>query len=141
MRGSQYLSVKYTGRLAVEGIEPPGGSVGEPYEDVLAEKINGLVEADVVHRRGLWRSFVAVEYPTPERMDWTCFGNKERVSSKLRPRSQVHVEARGKGRCLTVMFSPPIRRPHTNVGWMSTANLITSPVSIRRNLISTDATS
>ena len=63
-RGSQYLSIKYTERLAEAGIEPSVGSVGDSYDNALAETINGLFKAEVIHRRGPWRSFEAVEYAT-----------------------------------------------------------------------------
>ena len=76
-RGSQYLSIKYTERLAEAGIEPSVGSVGDSYDNALAETINGLYKAEVVHRRGPWRSFEAVEYATLEWVDW--FNNKRRL--------------------------------------------------------------
>ena len=63
-RGSQYLSIRYTERLAEAGIEPSVGSVGDSYDNALAETINGLFKAEVIHRRGPWRSFDAVEYAT-----------------------------------------------------------------------------
>lgn len=69
-RGSQYLSIKYTERLAEAGIEPSVGSVGDSYDNALAETINGLYKAEVIHRRGPWRSFEAVEYATLEWVDW-----------------------------------------------------------------------
>ena len=69
-RGSQYLSIRYTERLAEAGIEPSVGSVGESYDNALAETINGLYKAEVIHRRGPWRSFDAVEYATLEWVDW-----------------------------------------------------------------------
>ena len=56
-RGSQYVSIKYTERLAEAGIEPSVGSVGDSYDNALAETINGLYKAEVIHRRGPWRSF------------------------------------------------------------------------------------
>lgn len=68
-RGSQYLSIKYTERLAEAGIEPSVGSVGDSYDNALAETINGLFKAEVIHRRGPWRSFEAVEYATLEWVD------------------------------------------------------------------------
>ena len=68
-RGSQYLSIKYTERLAEAGIEPSVGSVGDSYDNALAETINGLFKAEVIHRRGPWRSFDAVEYATLEWVD------------------------------------------------------------------------
>ncbi|MBK45294.1 MAG: IS3 family transposase [Roseovarius sp.] len=73
-RGSQYLSIKYTERLADAGIEPSVGSVGDSYDNALAETINGLFKAEVIHRRGPWRSFDAVEYATLEWVDW--FNNR-----------------------------------------------------------------
>lgn len=87
-RGSQYLSIKYTERLAEAGIEPsvasgayaapPGPrspfAVGDSYDNALAETINGLFKAEVSHRRGPWRSFEAVEYATLEWVDW--FNNR-----------------------------------------------------------------
>jgi putative transposase len=73
-RGSQYLSIKYTERVAEAGIEPSVGSVGDSYDNALAETINGLFKAEVIHRRGPWRSFEAVEYATLEWVDW--FNNR-----------------------------------------------------------------
>ena len=69
-RGSQYVSIRYTERLAEAGIEPSVGSVGDSYDNALAETINGLYKAEVIHRRGPWRSFEAVEYATLEWVDW-----------------------------------------------------------------------
>ncbi|MEZ5797917.1 MAG: IS3 family transposase [Paracoccaceae bacterium] len=73
-RGSQYLSIRYTERLAEAGIEPSVGSVGDSYDNALAETINGLFKAEVIHRRGPWRSLEAVEYATLEWVDW--FNNR-----------------------------------------------------------------
>jgi len=73
-RGSQYLSIRYTERLGDAGIEPSVGSVGDSHDNALAETINGLFKAEVIHRRGPWRSFEAVEYATLERVDW--FNNR-----------------------------------------------------------------
>jgi putative transposase len=69
-RGSQYLSIKYTERLAEAGVEPSVGSVGDSYDNALAETINGLYKAEVIHRRGPWRSFEAVEFATLEWVNW-----------------------------------------------------------------------
>lgn len=69
-RGSQYLSIKYSERLAEAGIEPSVGSVGDSYDNALAETINGLYKAEVIHRRGPWRSLEAVEFATLEWVDW-----------------------------------------------------------------------
>lgn len=73
-RGSQYLSIKYTERLAEAGIEPSVGSVGDSYDNALAETINGLFKTEVIHRRGPWRNFEAVEFATLEWVDW--FNNR-----------------------------------------------------------------
>jgi putative transposase len=73
-RGSQYVSIRYTERLAEAGVEPSVGSVGDSYDNALAETINGLYKAEVIHRRGPWRSFEAVEFATLEWVDW--FNNR-----------------------------------------------------------------
>jgi putative transposase len=73
-RGGQYLSIKYTERLAAAGIEPSVGSVGDSYDNALAETINGLYKTEVIHRRGPWRSFEAVEFATLEWVEW--FNNR-----------------------------------------------------------------
>jgi transposase InsO family protein len=69
-RGSQYVSIKYTDRLAEAGIEPSVGSVGDSYDNALAETINGLYKAEVIHREGPWRSCAAVEFATLKWVDW-----------------------------------------------------------------------
>ena len=75
-RGSQYLSIKYTKRLSDAGIEPSVGSVGDSYDNALAETINGLFKAEVIHRRGPWRNFEAVEYAT---LEWVAWFNSRRL--------------------------------------------------------------
>jgi putative transposase len=69
-RGVQYVSIKYTERLVEAGLVPSVGSVGDSYDNALAETINGLYKAEVIHRRGPWRSLEAVEYATLEWVDW-----------------------------------------------------------------------
>jgi putative transposase len=69
-RGVQYLSIRYTERLAEVGIEPSVGSVGDSYDNALAETINGLYKTEVIRRRGPWRSLEAVELATLEWVDW-----------------------------------------------------------------------
>lgn len=69
-RGSQYVSIKYTERLAEAGIEPSVGSVGDSYDNALAETINGLYKAELIHRQGPWKSFEAVEFETLKWVDW-----------------------------------------------------------------------
>ena len=73
-RGVQYVSIKYSERLAEAGIEPSVGSVGDSYDNALAETLIGLFKTEVIHRRGPWRSFNAVEYATLEWVDW--FNNR-----------------------------------------------------------------
>ena len=78
-RGVQYVSIKYTERLAEAGLVPSVGSVGDSYDNALAETINGLYKAEVIHRRGPWRSLEAVEFATLEWVDW--FNNRRLLSS------------------------------------------------------------
>lgn len=73
-RGSQYVSIKYTERLADAGIEPSVGSVGDSYDNALAETIIGLYKSEVIWRLGPWRSLEAVEFATLEWVDW--FNNR-----------------------------------------------------------------
>jgi putative transposase len=72
--GSQYVSIRYTERLAEAGIEPSVGSVGDSYDNALAETVIGLFKTEVIHRRRPWRSFEAVEFATLEWVDW--FNNR-----------------------------------------------------------------
>ncbi len=69
-RGSQYLSIRYTERLAEMGVEPSVGSVGDSYDNSLAETIIGLFKIEVIHHRGPWRHLEAIEYATLEWVDW-----------------------------------------------------------------------
>ena len=69
-RGSQYVSIRYTERLAEAGIEPSVGSRGDSYDNALAETINGLYKAELVHRRAPWKTREAVELATLEWVSW-----------------------------------------------------------------------
>ena len=69
-RGVQYVSIRYTERLAEAGIEPSVGSIGDSYDNALAETINGLYKAEVIHRLGPWRNMAAVEMATLEWVNW-----------------------------------------------------------------------
>ncbi len=73
-RGSQYLSIRYTDRLAQANIDASVGSVGDSYDNALAETINGLYKTEVIRRRGPWKNIEAVEYATLEWVDW--FNNR-----------------------------------------------------------------
>ena len=70
----QYVSIRYTERLAEAGLVPSVGSVGDSYDNAPAETINGLYKAEMIHRRGPRRSLEAVEYATLEWVDW--FNNR-----------------------------------------------------------------
>jgi transposase InsO family protein len=69
-RGTQYLSMRYTNRLADAGIAPSVGSRGDSYDNALAESIIGLFKTEVIRRRGPWRHLEAVEFATLEWVDW-----------------------------------------------------------------------
>jgi putative transposase len=73
-RGVQYLSIRYTERLAEAGIERSVGTVGDSYDNALAETINGLYKTEVIRRRGPWRHIDAVEFATLAWVDW--FNNR-----------------------------------------------------------------
>jgi transposase InsO family protein len=73
-RGSQYLSIRYSERLAEAGIEASVGSVGDSYDNAMAETINGLYKAEVIHRRRSWKNIQEVEFATLEWVDW--FNNR-----------------------------------------------------------------
>ena len=69
-RGSQYLSIRYTERLADAGIECSVGSRDDAYDNALAETVIGLFKTEVIRRQGPWRSLEAVEFATLEWVDW-----------------------------------------------------------------------
>jgi transposase InsO family protein len=69
-RGAQYLSIRYTDRLLEAGIEPSVGSVGDSYDNAMAESVIGLYKTEVIRRKGPWRSIEAVEYATLQWADW-----------------------------------------------------------------------
>ena len=73
-RGSQYVSIRYTERLAEAGIEPSVGSVGDAYDNALAETINGLYKTEVIRRRSSWKTVEDVELETLKWVDW--FNNR-----------------------------------------------------------------
>ena len=73
-RGLQYVSIKYTERLAEAGIEPSVGSVGDSYDNALAETVIGLFKTEVIRRQGPWKGLEAVEFATLEWVDW--FNNR-----------------------------------------------------------------
>ena len=79
-RGSQYVSIRYTERLAEAGIEPSVGSKGDSYDNALAETINGLYKTELIHRRGPWKSRQAVELAT---LHWVHWFNNHRLLESI----------------------------------------------------------
>ncbi|WP_407651169.1 MULTISPECIES: IS3 family transposase [Burkholderiales] len=79
-RGSQYVSIRYTERLAEAGIEPSVGSRGDSYDNALAETINGLYKAEVIHRRGPWKTKASVELAT---LEWVSWFNHHRLLAPI----------------------------------------------------------
>ena len=79
-RGSQYVSIRYSERLAEAGIEPSVGSRGDSYDNALAETINGLYKAEVIHRRGPWKTKEAVELAT---LEWVAWFNHHRLLESI----------------------------------------------------------
>ena len=79
-RGSQYVSIRYTERLAEAGIEPSVGSKGDSYDNALAETINGLYKAELIHRRAPWKSRESVELAT---LRWVHWFNHERLLAPI----------------------------------------------------------
>jgi transposase InsO family protein len=79
-RGSQYVSINYTERLAEAGAAPSVGSVGDAYDNALAESVIGLYKTEVIHRRSPWRGFDDVEYAT---LEWVAWFNQRRLLEPL----------------------------------------------------------
>jgi putative transposase len=75
-RGVQYLSIRYTERLAEAGIEPSVGSKGDSYDNALAESVIGLFKTEVIRHRGPWRSLEDVEFAT---LEWVAWFNHSRL--------------------------------------------------------------
>ena len=75
-RGSQYLSIRYSERLAEAGIEPSVGSTGDSYDNALAETMNGLYKAELIHRRGPWKTRESLELAT---LEWVAWFNHHRL--------------------------------------------------------------
>ena len=75
-RGSRYLSIRYTERLAEAQINASAGSVGDSYTNALAETINGLYKPEVIRRRGPWKNIEAIEYAT---LAWVGGFNNHRL--------------------------------------------------------------
>lgn len=102
-RGVQYLSIRYTERLAAAGIERSVGSVGDSYDNALAETIIGLYKTEVIRRRGPWRHIDAVEFATLTWVDWF---NNRRLLAPI-------------GYIPPVEFEEAYHRRHTNPGMVA----------------------
>ena len=89
-RGSQYLSIRYTERLADAGAVRSVGSRGDSYDNALAEAVNGLYKAEVIRKRGPWRSLEQVELATAEWVDWW---NHRRLHGAIRDMPPAEFEA------------------------------------------------
>ena len=76
----QYLSIRYTERLAEAGIEPSVGSTGDSYDNALAESVIGLYKTEVVRRRGPWKGVEEVEFAT---LEWVAWYNTRRLLGPL----------------------------------------------------------
>ncbi len=79
-RGSQYLSIRYTERLAEAGIEPSVGSKGDSYDNALAETVIGLCKTELIRQRGPWRGLEDVEIAT---LEWVWWYNRHRLMEGL----------------------------------------------------------
>ncbi len=90
-RGVQYVSIRYSERLAEAGIEPSVGSVGDSYDNALAESVIGLYKTEVIHPRGPWRSAEAVEFAT---LDWVDWFNNSRLLEPIGYMPPAEAEAR-----------------------------------------------
>jgi transposase InsO family protein len=103
-RGVQYVSIRYTERLAEAGIEPSVGSVGDSYDNALAETIFGLFKAEVIDRGSPWRSLEQVELAT---LEWVAWFNDRRLLSSIGYVSPAEFEA---------MYYERTKSPATEVG-------------------------
>jgi putative transposase len=100
-RGSQYVSIRYTERLAEAGIAPSVGSKGDSFDNALAETINGLYKAELIHRRGPWKTREAVELAT---LEWVSWFNHHRLLEPIGYIPPAEAEAnywRGQGQTTT----------------------------------------
>jgi len=79
-RGSQYVGIRYSERLAEAGIAPSVGSRGDSHDDALAETINGLYKAELIHRRAPWKTRESIELAT---LEWVAWYNNHRLMETL----------------------------------------------------------
>jgi len=89
-RGSQYVSIRYSERLAEAGITGSVGTVGDSYDNALAEAVNGLYKAELIHARPAWPSVTEVEFQT---MNWVDWWNNKRLHEALDYATPTEIEA------------------------------------------------
>ena len=89
-RGVQYVSLAYTDTLAEHGVLPSVGTVGDSYDDALAETVNGLYRAELIYSRPTWPSTSAVELAT---LEWVSWWNHQRLHEALGYQTPAEVEA------------------------------------------------
>ena len=87
---AQYLSIRYTERLAEAGIESSVGTTGDSYDNALAESVNGLYKTEVIRCRGPWRRIEDVEFAT---LTWVAWYNSTRLFEPLGYVSPAEYEA------------------------------------------------
>ena len=80
IESTQYVSIRYSERLAEAGVEPSVGSKGDSYDNALAETINGLYKAELIHRRAPWKTKEAVELAT---LEWVAWFNNHRLLAPI----------------------------------------------------------
>jgi putative transposase len=88
--GSNYLSLVYTSRIAELGATPSTGTVGDSYDNALAEAVNGLYKTELIRRRGPWRTVEQVELAT---LEWVWWWNNQRLHGELGYRTPAEAEA------------------------------------------------
>lgn len=89
-RGSNYVSLAYTDRLLQLGARPSVGSVGDSYDNALAEAVNGLFKTELIRRRGPWRTIEQVELAT---LEWVWWWNNQRLHGELDYRTPLEIES------------------------------------------------
>jgi transposase InsO family protein len=102
-RGSQYVSIRYSERLTEAGIEPSVGSRGDSYDNALAETINGLYKAEMIHRRAPWKTRESVELAT---LEWVAWFNHDRLMEPLGYIPPAEAEANYYRQCSNTIAVP-----------------------------------
>jgi transposase InsO family protein len=120
-RGTQYLSMRYSERLADAGIEPSVGSRGDSYDNALAESVIGLFKTEVIQRKGPWRHLEAVEFAT---LDWVDWFNTRRLLEPIGYVPPAEYEAR---------YYEELRGPDTIEDGVAAGILQPAPIDDRRS--------